>query len=432
MTLYQLFPTLDPATESALRASIERWGVLVPVAVDQHGNIIDGHHRQAIAAELDLDCPTQAFEIADDDHARELATTLNMTRRHLSIDQRRELVTHLRQEGHSMQAIADALGVSKPAVQRDLSNVSTDTMPDRITTSDGRSYPATRPQPGDTVTDCDGHAHQVDELIPLDGEDASIVLDTDGDYTIVENEPPDPPISKPDLDGNGLSHPARYSPGMTGVFRDLIRRYHPEAKTILDPFAGAGGIHDLYDEWETTGVELEPEWADLHHRTLCGNALDLDGCLDPSDTFDVICTSPAYGNRLADNHDASDPDRRRSYKHDLGHDPDVDNSGTLQWGDDYRAFHLQAWEEIITRLPEYGGLFILNIKDHIRAGERQPVSAFHARTFLVDINAYVMNLRNQTVELLDCVPFRARNLQQGTNAAARVDAELVWVFGVNP
>lgn len=48
---HQLFPSLDAATEQALRESIRRFGVLVPVVRDQHGQVIDGHHRSRIAGE---------------------------------------------------------------------------------------------------------------------------------------------------------------------------------------------------------------------------------------------------------------------------------------------------------------------------------------------------------------------------------------------
>ncbi|MGH9187583.1 MAG: ParB N-terminal domain-containing protein [Acidimicrobiales bacterium] len=50
---YQLFDPLPAPLEAALRASIERFGVLVPVVKDAAGDIIDGHHRQRIADELD-------------------------------------------------------------------------------------------------------------------------------------------------------------------------------------------------------------------------------------------------------------------------------------------------------------------------------------------------------------------------------------------
>lgn len=144
---YQLFPALDVATESALRASIERWGVLVPVAKDQHGNIIDGHHRARIATELGVDCSVLVHQVANEDDARALAATLNTDRRHLDPKQRREMVTELRRQGHSQHAIAGALGVNQSTVQRDIGK-SIDagaSMPETVRTADGRSYPARRP-----------------------------------------------------------------------------------------------------------------------------------------------------------------------------------------------------------------------------------------------------------------------------------------------
>lgn len=49
---FQLFRNLAPPIEAALRASIYRFGVLVPIAKDQHGNILDGHQRARLADEL--------------------------------------------------------------------------------------------------------------------------------------------------------------------------------------------------------------------------------------------------------------------------------------------------------------------------------------------------------------------------------------------
>lgn len=42
----------------ALRESIREHGVMVPVLLNQHGRVIDGHYRSTIAAELGLDMPT--------------------------------------------------------------------------------------------------------------------------------------------------------------------------------------------------------------------------------------------------------------------------------------------------------------------------------------------------------------------------------------
>lgn len=146
---YQLFDALPAAVESALRESIQRFGVLVPVAVDQHGNVLDGHHRQRIAAELGVEVRVDVHQVADETEAREIARTLNSDRRHLTDEQRRDVVAALRSQGHSLRAIAGAVGVDKRTVQRDITR-STGAgapveVPDRVVGLDGKQRPATRP-----------------------------------------------------------------------------------------------------------------------------------------------------------------------------------------------------------------------------------------------------------------------------------------------
>ena len=140
---YQLFANLNPAIEAALRASIDRFGVLVPVAKDQHGNILDGHQRARIAESFGLKYPVNIIEVADDDEAFEIARTLNEDRRAMPKEERLPVVQSLREEGHSLRAIAGAVGVSKSQVVEDLSGVQ-DCTPDRTTGKDGKSYPARR------------------------------------------------------------------------------------------------------------------------------------------------------------------------------------------------------------------------------------------------------------------------------------------------
>lgn len=142
---FQIFPALDAATEAALRASIERFGVLVPVAKDQHGRVIDGYHRKRIADELGVSYRVDLITVSDDEQAREIAQTLNSDRRQMSADQRREVEAVLREQGHSLRAIAGAVGISQEQVRRDLSTVTDVTVPDRIVGIDGKSRPSTRP-----------------------------------------------------------------------------------------------------------------------------------------------------------------------------------------------------------------------------------------------------------------------------------------------
>jgi DNA-binding CsgD family transcriptional regulator len=138
----QLFDALPPHIEAALRASIERFGVIVPVVTDQAGTRLDGHHRARIAEELGVPYPTVEVFAVDDDARREIARTLNADRRQLTEEQRREVGAVLRGEGHSLRAIGGALGVSHEQVRQDLSTVKELTVPERIVGLDGRSRPS--------------------------------------------------------------------------------------------------------------------------------------------------------------------------------------------------------------------------------------------------------------------------------------------------
>jgi SAM-dependent methyltransferase len=168
----------------------------------------------------------------------------------------------------------------------------------------------------------------------------------------------------------------------------------------------------------TFGIELEPEWADLDEHTQVGSALNLPFM---PETFDAIVTSPTYGNRLADSHNASDPERRRSYTHDLGRPLHTDNSGSLHWRNggngstDYRAFHEKAWSQAVTVLRP-GGLFVLNMCDHVRGGLMQPVTAWH-----------VWCLGRLGLDYMTSSTVQTRKLRQGANGNLR-EQETIHVF----
>lgn len=265
---------------------------------------------------------------------------------------------------------------------------------------------------GDLVQDDQGDEREVtavetnDDLVVLhtetDEDDDALILGADQEVKVRG-------ITKPDL-GGGLAHPAPFSDALLPVFAEVLEG----CTTILDPFAGTGKIHRLQEHgFKTTGIELEPEWAELHPDTVVGNALILDY---EDGTFDAICTSPTYGNRLADHHNASDPETRRSYTHDLGRTLSEGSSGAMQWGHEYRAFHEDAWDEAV-RVLRPGGRFVLNIKDHIRDGKRQRVSMWHLQA-----------LEALGLQLADIVPVPTPSMRAGENATARVPGELVIVM----
>jgi len=113
-TPWQLFPHLADDEYEALKADIAERGVLVPVEYDEHGNILDGHHRVRACRELGIkDWPTVTRGGMDDEAKAEHVLTLNLSRRHLTREQRRELVKRLRADrGWSLRRIAERLGIS--------------------------------------------------------------------------------------------------------------------------------------------------------------------------------------------------------------------------------------------------------------------------------------------------------------------------------
>lgn len=165
-----------------------------------------------------------------------------------------------------------------------------------------------------------------------------------------------------------VRHPAVYSPRIIWTIQDILDE-RLKCGRILDPFGGTGRLHSLQGDYDIHCVELEKEWA----TDVQGNARQLPF---RDKAFDAIVTSPCYGNRMADHHDAKDGSERRTYKHYLGHDLRRDNGGAMQWGADYRWLHYHAYAEC-ARVVRPSGIFLLNIKDHYRKGTRQHVSNWH-------------------------------------------------------
>lgn len=182
----------------------------------------------------------------------------------------------------------------------------------------------------------------------------------------------------------GIVHPARFSHRLYEVMAALLEEeFGSDIFTALDPFAGIGGIHNLafhIRSIRTIGVEIEEEWATCHPGTEHGDSRNIDKMF-AKESFDSIITSPTYGNRMADHHEAKDGSARMTYKHTLGRDLTEGNTGMLFWGEEYRATHALIWRKCATVLRP-GGIFLLNIKDHIKGGRVMPVTQFHIDTIL--------------------------------------------------
>ncbi len=148
MAQYQLLPDLTEEEFSALKADIAERGVMVPVELDEAGNVLDGHHRLLACEELGVtDYPTIIRPGLTEDEKREHVLALNLDRRHLTREQRRELVATLRADGWSYPRIAERLDVSVGTVHSDAQAFSSENVTDTTTGQDGKQYPAHRPAP---------------------------------------------------------------------------------------------------------------------------------------------------------------------------------------------------------------------------------------------------------------------------------------------
>lgn len=90
--LFQLLPELAAEEYDELREDIRVNGVRVPVDIDEYGHILDGHHRVRIAAELGIDYETRVLSGLTDEQKRAHALAVNIHRRQLNREQKRELI----------------------------------------------------------------------------------------------------------------------------------------------------------------------------------------------------------------------------------------------------------------------------------------------------------------------------------------------------
>ena len=148
---YQLLPDLTDEEFAALKADIAARGVMVPVELDETGAVLDGHHRVRACAELGItEYPRIIRPGMTEDEKRKHVLALNLDRRHLNQQQKRELVAKLlvATPDVSNRQIAEAAKVSHPtvaAVRDELEATGKIYQSDRTTGADGKDRPAKRP-----------------------------------------------------------------------------------------------------------------------------------------------------------------------------------------------------------------------------------------------------------------------------------------------
>src|SRR5690606_31592931 len=240
---YQVLPELSAEEYEALKADIAQRGVQVPVEYDEDGNILDGYHRVRACRELGItDWPKVVRRGLTEEQKIEHALALNLHRRHLTREQRRELVVRLRQQGWSLRRIAERLGVSKSQVERDASGVPFGT-PATVTGADGKQYPATKPAPVESPERHEAEAPTpVPQPVPakVEAEEAA-EAPANGYYSPTGVEPPDAPAPKPHVAYNSGNNewytPAEYIEAAVAVMGGID--LDPASSEVANEVVGA-------------------------------------------------------------------------------------------------------------------------------------------------------------------------------------------------
>lgn len=272
-------------------------------------------------------------------------------------------------------------------------------------------------------------------------------------------------------------HPAKWSSPVVLELAEVVateRERQGHQLAVLDPFAGIGRgrLADALrpNASEVLGVELQPEWC-VDELTIKGSACHLPGsgggrapcgpwAEDWTGRFHAVVTSPCYGNRVADHHQAADRcakcrgtgsvqvgergefppaicptckgsrlSWRNTYAHALrrhGADLVRGSAAGLAWGPEYRGLHKLALAEMIRVVAE-GGLLAINMSNHLRTEV----------TGGPQVEQLVVEWWLNEVIVAGCRIHEVRRVAtsrngNGANGGARVDGEVIIVAHTPP
>jgi hypothetical protein len=249
-----LLPPLAQDELHGLREDIRRRGILQPVIYTKRAGIfvlIDGHNRAVLAAELGLNVPGRQEEYPSEEAMRQHALDLNLHRRHLTREQRQDLVTAALKSNpeRSDRSIAAQVGVSDKTVGAKRSELeSTAEIPQfKATTGmDGkqRKKPKARPTRAESKSEpvCEAPTQLVKKDPPITLEPAPT---------------PTPPTASAGVSGVDVNHMlerlGRASRGLEAATDvDTLREILEE---LAEAVAGwLGDVRALDAEWEMVGA----------------------------------------------------------------------------------------------------------------------------------------------------------------------------------
>lgn len=223
-------------------------------------------------------------------------------------------------------------------------------------------------------------------------------------------------------------HPARWSPQIIDVLRDLIKGYG--IQHVHDPFGGTGErLGALCDESGVrfTATDIEA-WPDSDPRVKQADATDplsypwayVPGVRnwDP-ECFETTwtVTSPVYPNGVADNFLPKDESRRYTYRNSLGQELHANNAGrySVRRGVSAEAAYWRIhWQALQWWSPNV----IVNVKDFIHKDAVYPL-----------VQKWANLLTEFGYSELETLLVPCPGIGDGKHREKRVPHESVLVFG---
>ncbi len=240
-------PALSYEQFVALRDNISVNGVVVPILVDSDGpkrKIIDGNYRKQIAEELGYDCPEIVHPNLQEEEMRTLARALNLSRRHLTQEQKREMIADQIEETpeRSNRWIAKQLGVHHAtvgAVRGELQSVGQVAPLDRRTGNDGKLYPTTKPMAVVTRTEAERRS-RIDATTLIQGDSPTQLKKiASASIDAIICDPPYPEVNR------------AYGRMTEKDWHEMMHKIITESRRVLKPKGSA--VFILQPNYETIG-----------------------------------------------------------------------------------------------------------------------------------------------------------------------------------
>lgn len=116
-----VWPLMSPEELKSLSDDIKKNGQRLPIFVDDENRIVDGRNRWQACQLAGVNPIIERFSESIYGDVKDFIKSLNDHRRHLTREQRREIIKRLHKQGKSTRQIAKAVGVTHTTVRDDLS-----------------------------------------------------------------------------------------------------------------------------------------------------------------------------------------------------------------------------------------------------------------------------------------------------------------------